>query len=454
MSCKGVEAGGNGKCREIHEHKDKGMQSVHNHSSSSLKSQSNKLVYEWPRLLLCNLHQVLLGTKLSLLFPLVPVAILADRLHLGNVWVFIISLLGLAPLAERLGFITEQIAFYTGPTVGGLLNATCGNATEMIIAVIALSHGKNNVVKYSLLGSVLSNLLLVLGSSLFCGGLANLKREQKFNMTASGINCSLLMMASLSLMLPLAFKHSLTVTHGDSGTALPLLKLSRFTSLVMLLAYGAYLFFQLNTHRQLFDEGQETEDEEEEEPCIGLISSIIWLCAMTLVISILSQYVVETIEDVAESWGISVNFISIILLPIVGNAAEHAGAVLCALKNKLDISLGIAVGSATQIAMFVIPFITVVAWIKGIYMDLDFQLLETLILFAAVLITACVLQDGSSNYMKGIVLLLCYFIIAACFFLLQTPLTNGGGHHGEIQHDEVVNSEIVRSAIPRPVKQL
>ncbi|XP_057867303.1 vacuolar cation/proton exchanger 3 isoform X2 [Cryptomeria japonica] len=440
MSCRGVvnEGEGKGKCKEIYE------QSSHNLSSSSLKSQTNKFhlltLYEWLRLLLCNLHQVLLGTKLSLLFPLVPVAILLDQFHLGNVWVFIISLLGLAPLAERLGFITEQIAFYTGPTVGGLLNATCGNATEVIIAVIALWHGKNNVVKYSLLGSVLSNLLLVLGTSLLCGGLAHMKKEQKFNTTASGINCSLLMMASLSLMLPLAFKHSFI--HGDATVSV--LKLSRFTSVIMLLAYGAYLFFQLSTHRQVFDEGQETEDEEEEEePCIGLISSIIWLCAITVVISVLSQFVVVTIEDVAESWGISVSFISIILLPIVGNAAEHAGAVLCALKNKLDISLGIAVGSATQISMFVIPFITVVAWIRDIYMDLDFHLLDTLILFATVLITAGVLQDGNSNYMKGIVLLLCYFIIAACFFLLQTPLTNGGVDHGDTEHEEVVIREIL-----------
>eukprot|EP01018_Ginkgo_biloba_P033314 Gb_18642 [translate_table: standard] len=436
--------------KEIYEQKD--VETAHNHSSSSLKSGSKKLFlivkYEWLRLFLCNLHEVILGTKLSLLFPLVPLAIVADELKLGHVWVFIVSLLGLAPLAERLGFVTEQIAFYTGPTVGGLLNATCGNATEMLIAVFALYHGKNNVVKFSLLGSVLSNLLLVLGTSLFCGGLANMKKEQKFDKTASGINSSLLLMASMCLMLPLVLHRSVSYTDTTVST----LNLSRVSSIIMLVAYGAYLFFQLKTHKQLYEEGQETEDEEdEEEPSIGLISSIVWLCTLTVIISVLSQYIVQTIEDVAESWGISVGFISIILLPIVGNAAEHAGAVLFALKNKLDISLAVAMGSATQISMFVIPFISVVGWIMGRPMDLDFHVLETVALFGSVIIVAFVLQDGTSNYMKGLVLLLCYFVIGTCFFVLDTPLTKGHHHH---KNTTVLNERVVTATIPLPSKQI
>lgn len=439
--------------KEIYEQKD--IESAHNRSSTSLRRASQKQLcliirYKWLRLLLCNLYEVILGTKLSFLFPLVPLAIAADRLQLGNVWVFIISLIGLAPLAERLGFVTEQIAFYTGPTVGGLLNATCGNATEMLIAVFALYHGKTNVVKYSLLGSVLSNLLLVLGTSLFCGGLANMKKEQRFDKVISGINSSLLMMASLCLMLPLALQQSMAYSEAAVST----LQLSRVSSIIMLIAYAAYLFFQLKTHRQLFEEGQETEGEEdEEEPSIGCISSIVWLCTLTAVISLLSQYIVETIEDVAESWEISVNFISIILLPIVGNAAEHAGAVLFALKNKLDISLAVAMGSATQIAMFVIPFMIALAWIMGKPMDLDFHILETVALFATVLITAYILQDGTSNYMKGLVLLLCYFVIASCFFLLQTPLTKGHHHHHHAVNTTVLDKRVVTETIPMPAKQ-
>lgn len=444
--------------KEIYDQKDiesahnRSMKSPHNRSSSSLRRASQKQLcsivkYKWLRLFLCNLYEVIMGTKLSLLFPLVPFAIVADRLRLGNVWVFLISLLGLAPLAERLSFITEQIAFYTGPTVGGLLNATCGNATEMLIALFALYDGKTNVVKYSLLGSVLSNLLLVLGTSLFCGGIANMKKEQRFDKVVSGINSSLLMMASLCLMLPLALQRSIAYS-----TSVSTLKLSRVSSIIMLVAYGAYLFFQLKTHRQLFEESQEEEGgDDEEEPSIGFVSSVVWLCALTVVISLLSQYIVKTIEDVAESWEISVNFISIVLLPIVGNAAEHAGAVLFALKNKLDISLGVAMGSATQIAMFVIPFTIVLAWIMGIPMDLDFHILETVILFSTVLITAYMLQDGTSNYMKGLVLLLCYLVIATCFFLLQTPLTKN--HQHKAVNTPVLDKRVVTETIPMPAKR-
>ncbi|MED6218188.1 Vacuolar cation/proton exchanger 3 [Stylosanthes scabra] len=303
---------------------------------------------EMVRNFVTNLREVFLGTKLVVLFPAVPLAVAADLYSFGRPWIFALSLIGLAPLAERVSFLTEQIAYYTGPTVGGLLNATCGNATEMIIALLALRKNKVDVVKFSLLGSILSNLLLVLGSSLLCGGLANLKREQRFD----------------------------------------------------------------------------REEDEEEKAVIGFWSSFTWLVVMTLVISVLSEYVVGTIEAASDSWGISVSFISLILLPIVGNAAEHAGSIIFAFKNKLDISLGVAMGSATQISMFVVPLSVIVAWIMGIRMDLDFNLLDTGCLALAIIVTAFTLQDGTSHYLKGVVLTLCYIVIAACFFVLKTPFTD------------------------------
>jgi Ca2+:H+ antiporter len=157
---------------------------------------------------------------------------------------------------------------------------------------------------------------------------------------------------------------------------------------------------------------------------IGFWSGFAWLVGMTIVIALLSEYVVDTIEDASDSWGLSVSFISIILLPIVGNAAEHAGAIIFAFKNKLDISLGVALGSATQISLFVVPLSVIVAWILGIKMDLNFNILETSSLALAIIITAFTLQDGTSHYMKGLVLLLCYVIIAACFFVDQIPQPN------------------------------
>uniref|UniRef100_A0A0D9WKJ7 Sodium/calcium exchanger membrane region domain-containing protein n=1 Tax=Leersia perrieri TaxID=77586 RepID=A0A0D9WKJ7_9ORYZ len=383
---------------------------AHNLSSSSLRKRSDaSLVRKVPcaalRSLLANLNEVLLGTKLFLLFPAVLLAIAATFLHSGQVWVFVLSLIGLVPLAERLSFLTEQVAFYTGPTVGGLLNATFGNVTEVIIALCALREGKIQVVKCSLLGSVLSNLLLVLGTSLFLGGIANLRADQPYDRKQADVNTGLLMLGVLCHSLPLMLRYA--VTSGEhavvSGSAA--LDLSRACSIVMLIAYLAYLFFQLKTHRQLF-EPQEVEDDDDDlvisqdEPVLGFSSAMIWLALMTLVTALLSD---------------------IILLPIVGNAAEHAGAVIFALKNKLDITLGVSLGSATQISMFVVPLSVIVAWTMGIPMDLDFNLLETGSLFLAILVTAFTLQEGESHYLKGLLLLLCYAVISVCFFVIRRP---------------------------------
>jgi len=384
---------------------------------------------------LANLQEVILGTKLAVLFPAVPLAIAAQCANFGQVWVFALSLLGLIPLAERVSFLTEQIAIYTGPTVGGLLNATCGNATELIIALFALMEGKIEVVKCSLLGSVLSNLLLVLGTSLFCGGVVNLGSDQPYDRTQADVSTGLLILGVLCQSLPLMLRYAVSAGEHSVAADTTGLDLSRACSLVMLLAYVAYLFFQLKTHAQLF-EPQEVADEdgeaeEDEQAVIGFASGLFWLAFKTVLIAILSEYVVGTIEPTSKSWGLSVSFISIILLPIVGNAAEHAGAIIFALKNKLDITLGVALGSATQISMFVVPLSVIVAWIAGIQMDLDFKLLETGCLFVSVIVTAFTLQDGSSHYLKGILLLLCYIVIGACFFVTRQPAShannNGAG---------------------------
>ncbi|CAN1846408.1 Vacuolar cation/proton exchanger 1 [Linum perenne] len=371
-----------------------------------------------------NLKQVVLGTKLAVLFPAVPMAILADLYGFGRPWIFACSLLGLAPLAERVSFLTEQIACFTGPTVGGLLNATCGNATELIIALLALYQRKIHVLKYSLLGSILSNLLLVLGSSLLCGGLANIKKEQRYDRKQADVNSLLLLLGLLCHILPLMFRYA---TGQGAVTSSSTLQLSRVSSIFMLVAYAGYIIFQLKTHRQLFESQQDGELEEEEEEdgaVIGFWSAFIWLVGMTVFIALLSEYVVGTIESASDSWGISITFISIILLPIVGNAAEHAGSIIFAFKNKLDISLGVALGSATQISMFVVPFCVLVAWIMHVDMDLDFSLLETGCLAFTIIITAFTLQDGTSHYMKGVVLVLCYIVISACFFVYKVPQGN------------------------------
>ncbi|MFS7944674.1 putative calcium/proton exchanger, sodium/calcium exchanger membrane region [Helianthus anomalus] len=372
---------------------------------------------------LANVRIVVFETKLFVLFPAIPMAFVAHCYRFGRPWIFALSLIGLAPLAERLSFLTEQIAYFTGPTVGGLVNATCGNATELIIAMFALHKRKIHVLKYSLLGSIISNLLLVLGSSLLCGGIANLNKEQKFDHKQADANTLLLLLGLLCQIAPLLFNLHSMGSPTSEGTSV--LQLSRTCCIVMLIAYVAYLFFQLKTHAQPFgsDEDQDDDDGEldKETASIGVWSAFIWLCVMTIIISVLSEYVVGTIEEASKTWGLSVSFMSIIMLPIVGNAAEHAGAVIFAFKNKLDISLGVALGSASQIMMFVVPLCVITAWIMGIQMTLDFGLLESGCLAFSIFITAFTLQDGSSHYLKGVILVLAYVAIGACFFVQHVP---------------------------------
>ncbi|KAL2619341.1 hypothetical protein AAZV13_08G300400 [Glycine max] len=360
-----------------------------------------------------SIQVVVFSNKLNLLMPFGPLAILVQKLtgHLG--WVFGLSLLGIMPLAER------QLAFYTGDTVGGLLNATFGNATELIISIYALKSGMTRVVQLSLLGSILSNMLLVLGCAFLCGGIVNHEKEQVFNKAAASVNSGLLLMAVMGILFPAVLHYTHTEVHVGKSE----LSLSRFSSCIMLVAYVAYLFFQLKSQRNLYvsvneDEGQNGNNSNDDESSdISKWETIIWLSVMTAWISILSEYLVGAIEGASTAWEIPVAFISVILLPLVGNAAEHASAIMFAMKDKLDISLGVAIGSSTQISMFVIPFCVVIGWITGHPMDLNFQLFETAVLFLTVIVVAFMLQEGTANYFKGLMLILCYLIVAASFYV-------------------------------------
>ncbi|XP_057431060.1 vacuolar cation/proton exchanger 5-like [Lotus japonicus] len=365
-----------------------------------------------------SIRVVVFSNRFNLLMPFGPLAILVHNLTGHNGWVFALSLLGIMPLAERLGYATEQLAFYTGDTVGGLLNATFGNATELIISIYALKSGMTQVVKLSLLGSILSNMLLVLGCAFLCGGIVFHEKAQVFNKATASVNSGLLLMAVMGLFFPTALHYTHTEVHLGKSE----LWLSRFSSCVMLAAYTAYLFFQLRSERSPYvsvneEEGQSGNDSNDESPDISKWESIIWLLVMTAWISILSEYLVGAIEGASTAWKIPVTFISVILLPLVGNAAEHASAIMFAMKDKLDISLGVAIGSSTQIAIFVIPFCVVLGWIMGNPMDLNFQLFETGSLFLTVLVVAFMLQEGTANYFKGIVLIFCYLIVAAGFYV-------------------------------------
>uniref|UniRef100_A0A2P2LPJ8 Vacuolar cation/proton exchanger n=1 Tax=Rhizophora mucronata TaxID=61149 RepID=A0A2P2LPJ8_RHIMU len=369
-----------------------------------------------------SIYFVLLKGKINMLLPFGPVAIAVHHFSQNHGWVFILSLLGITPLAERLGYATEQLAFFTGSTVGGLLNATFGNATELIISIYALKSGMTRVVQQSLLGSILSNMLLVLGFSFFAGGIAH-NRVQKFHKAAALVNAGLLLMAVMGITFPavLHFTHT-EIQFGKSELAL-----SRFSSCVMLVAYGSYLFFLLKTRCNLYtlvDKGSYNHEEdsgEEDAPELTFWEAIFWLAMATLWISVLSGYLVHTIQGASESLNMPLAFISVVLLPIVGNAAEHASAIMFATEDKLDIAIGVAIGSCTQISMFLIPFCVVVGWIMRQPMDLNFQLFETATLFITVLVVTFMLQDGKANYFKGLMLVLSYLIVAASFFVHVDP---------------------------------
>ncbi|GAU16186.1 hypothetical protein TSUD_298170, partial [Trifolium subterraneum] len=345
-----------------------------------------------------SIYIVLIKAKVNILLPFGPLAIFLHYFTGKHVWVFFFALLGIAPLAERLGYATEQLAFYTGPTVGGLLNATFGNATEMIISIYALKSDMIRVVQQSLLGSILSNMLLVLGCAFFTGGIVHYKKVQ----AAAVVNSGLLLMAVMGILFPAV----LHFTHSEVHLGKSVLSLSRFSSCIMLVAYASYLFFQLRSQQNFYSAVDEEVDtcensDEEEELELTKWEAIIWLAILTVWVSVLSGYLVDAIEGASESLNMSVAFISVILLPIVGNAAEHASAIMFAVKDKLDITIGVAVGSSTQISMFVIPFCVVVGWCMGKDMDLNFQLFETATLFITVLVVAFMMQV-TTKYSAGL----------------------------------------------------
>ncbi|KAI3804882.1 hypothetical protein L1987_26748 [Smallanthus sonchifolius] len=346
-------------------------------------------------IMLASIKTAFFSDKINLLLPCGPLAMLVDQSTHRQGWVFMLSLLGIIPLAERLGWATEQLAFYTVPTVGGLLNATFGNATELIISLFAMKQGMLRLVQQSLLGSILSNMLLVLGCALFSGGITHRNKEQMFNKSNAGMNVGLLLMAVMALIFPTV----LHVTHTELHIGTSVLALSRFCSC----------------------DTPTASSDSEEFADISKWESIIWLGVLTLFISVLSEYLVNAIEGASVAMDVPVAFISVILLPIVGNAAEHASAIMFAVKDKLDISLGVAIGSSTQISMFVMPICVVVGWIIGRPMDLDFEPFETATLFMTVLVVAFMLQEGTSNYFKGLMLLFCYMIVAASFFVHIDP---------------------------------
>lgn len=344
--------------------------------------------------------------KFMLLF--VPISFIGKFLNFSPTIMFILAALSIIPLAGIMGEGTEEISSYTGPKIGGFLNATFGNATELIISFFALKSGLFEVVKSSIAGSIIGNILLVLGASMFIGGLKH--KTQNFNINVVETTSSMLLFSLIGLCVPAFFTH--TINPNLLNTRYE--GLSLVVAIVMFILYILSLIFSFFTHKDLY---ATTTEEEGHESKWSLKKSIIILVIATVIIAIESEFLVGGIEDITSKLGLSEFFVGIILIPIIGNAAEHSTAITMALKNKMDVAIEIALGSSLQIILFVAP---VLIFLSLLFtpMSIIFNPFELVALIASVIIANKVASDGQSNWLEGAQLMAVYFIIAAGFFIL------------------------------------
>ncbi len=435
--------------------------------------------------------EVMCGSRLNVLLVFIPVTIYGSG-RWGDGVVFVFSLLSITPCAERLGFITEQLALHTNDTLGGLLNATFGNATEVIISIFALLKARHGVAgnsnyeayikltQVSLLGSIFSNSLIVFGSSMIVGGLRF--PVQYFNKYGADLSTVLLMLCSVSIAVLGSLHHTNLITEERE------LSFSFLASILSMVVYGIFLFFQLKTHRHLFEEdsdnnkadsasfggftpvrknsdeevvgamvrrdsmgayieeglgnkgmrmdsgafsrpstddfdfqdGPGEEEEEEEEIVLGFGASIGWLSVVSVMISVLSESLVGAIQGASKKWSVPEEFIGAIVVPIAGNAAEHASALMFAYRNKMDITIGVALGSSVQVGLFVLPLCVIIGQSLGTTMSLTFGVLDIVALVLSNITVGIVVRGGQSNYLYGIVLVCIYILLAAGYWEIHS----------------------------------
>jgi Ca2+:H+ antiporter len=346
---------------------------------------------------------------LRYLLIFIPISIVCEFLKVDPSWMFFLSALAIVPLAGVMGEATEEIAAFSGPRIGGFLNATFGNATELIISFFALREGLFDVVKASIAGSVIGNTLLVLGASMFIGGLKY--KTQYFNKNVINVSSSMLLFSVIGLSIPAIFTHtvapSLLSTSRYEG-------LSLGVAVMLFIIYILGLIFSFYTHKDLY--GSEHE-KEAGEPKWSMTFSILVLMVVTVFIAIESEILVDSVEPVTSTLGLSKFFVGIILIPIVGNAAEHSTAVIMAIKNEMDVAVEIAIGSSLQIILFVAPILVFLSLLFT-PMSIIFNEFELISLIVSVLIANKVASDGESNWLEGIQLIAVYCIIAMGFLIL------------------------------------
>lgn len=355
-----------------------------------------------------------------LLVPLIPVAVVLELVGAGATLVFLTSALGVIPTAALMGKATEELAARSGPGIGGFLNVTFGNAPELIIALFALGAGLHEVVKASLVGSILGNILLVMGASMLAGGLR--RERQEFEPRAASAQALLLLLGTVALIMPAIY--ALVAAGGlPDATARavaypgPLESLSVGVAVVLLLSYGAGLLFSLKTHRDLFNPSQD--GEHEGEPWT-VRRSVVMLAVAGVAVGVMSEILVGSITEASESIGLSPFFVGVIVVAIVGNAAEHWVAIYFAIRDRIDVSINIAVGSAAQIALFVAPVLVLSSFAIGPFpMALVFNGFEIGAIFLAVFIAQEITQRGDTTWFEGVQLLAVYAVLGLTFFFVR-----------------------------------
>ncbi|UNK20225.1 calcium/proton exchanger [Paenibacillus sp. N3/727] len=326
---------------------------------------------------------------------------------------FILSAVSVIFVAGFLGKATESVAHYAGQRLGGFLNATFGNAAELIIAILLVKQGLYDMVKASITGSIIGNLLLVLGLSLFAGGLKF--KIQKYNVTLAGLNGSLMILGIIALFIPAVFLNTHSITESDTKF------LSLIVAGILIAAYLAWLLFSMITHKSYLADVSDSGDQElphEHGPTWSKGRSITYLIVATVMVAFVSEWLVGVLEPVSHEYGLSELFVGAFLVAIVGNAAEHSAAIMLAMKNKIGAAVEIAVGSSLQIALFVAPVLVFISFFMGNTMDIVFTTIELVAIGVAVFIAKSITQDGATNWFEGLMLLAVYVILGFSFYLV------------------------------------
>ncbi len=358
-----------------------------------------------------------LRNPLYLMLVFAPAAVIAELAHADPILIFALSALGLIPLAKLIGDATEELAVYTGPKLGGLLNATLGNAAELIISIFAIQAGLLDLVRASIAGSIIGNLLLVLGLALFTGGLKH--GLQKFDRRTASLNATLLVLAVIALAIPSLFDTAMVDAPRNE------LLFSEGVGLVLIILYGLNVVYSFtagkraSNHHEVEGTGgviQETETVHEARWTLAF--SVIVLIVATVATALVSEALVGAVEPVSAQIGLSPIFVGLILIPLIGNVAEHLVAVQAAMKNKMELSMAISLGSSIQVALFVAPALVFIALLFGERLLLVFNNFELVGLVGAAFVAAFIAQDGESNWLEGAMLLTVYLIVALGFLLM------------------------------------